>query len=110
MAKEEEIKKRLDEPKPIISHSLNVIQSTTKTTTVVEENEGQDQYGAVYVLGMNPPGTALCYAGHIFTFMTTNPYPGDTATCDNCIKIINWAGGYHCRICEVDLCLSLIHI
>jgi hypothetical protein len=53
-------------------------------TTVTEEHFDGQPAGQVYAPGTNPPGTALCNDGHIFQFMTTNPYPDDSTTCDNC--------------------------
>ena len=41
-----------------------------------------------YPPGTNPPGTAMTNDGHLFTYMTNNPYPDDTATCDNCQQVI----------------------
>merc|ERR1712166_1265855 len=68
---------------------------------VASKNQG----GQTYAPGTNPPGTALCNSGHVFAFMTTNPYPDDSSTCDNCQQVIQFGyGGYHCGPCEVDLC------
>ena len=76
-------------------------------TETVTYHDSPAPYKQVYAQGTNPPGTALCNAGHIFDFMTTTPYPEDPAgaICDNCQKNVNWAmGGFHCSACEADLC------
>lgn len=85
-----------------------VDEEYTETTTTTEHFGGNNgPQAATYAPGTNPPGTALCNSGHIFAFMTTNPYPDDTSTCDNCNQVINFGyGGYHCAPCEVDLCKS----
>jgi|ERR1711935_6944 len=76
-------------------------------TTTVHHDDGPAPTGQVYAPGTNPPGTALCNSGHIFSVMYNCPYPDDTATCDNCQGVIQWQmGGYHCNVCEVDLCTN----
>jgi len=60
----------------------------TETVTVHDGPQGAP--GQVYAPGTNPPGTALCNSGHIFSVMYNCPYPDDTATCDNCQGVINW--------------------
>ena len=80
-------------------------ETEVTTTTTTWDNNGQPQGGQTYAPGTNPPGTALCNSGHVFAFMTTNPYPDDSSTCDNCQQVIQFGyGGYHCGPCEVDLC------
>jgi hypothetical protein len=88
----------------------DVYEEEVITETVVEHHDGGGYNGppaTVYAPGTNPPGTALCNAGHIFGQMYQNPYDDDTATCDNCQQVINWnTGGFHCSVCEVDLCTN----